>query len=360
MDEPQRTHQTNSQSRVCHNVSKRAHALTRKIAVIGAGISGITVARGLAGLADVTVFERSNELGGRMARRLVEPFAFDHGAQYFTARGQAFQEVVADAMEKDAVGVWPLEIRSFFRTLNEPTDRVIPRYVGRPAMNGLAIFMAGHIQINRETEITSLGRSAEGWHLIDQNETSHGPFDLVVSSAPAPQTASLLPSEFKGHLEIASARMSGCFTLMIGHDAQNLLPFEAARVEDPVLSWIAVDNSKPDRDGKPSLVIHSRNDWADNFSNADRGWVKATMLKALADITGREFSGALWSDLHRWRFANVDRAIGKPYLLDAETGLAACGDWCLGNRVEAAFESGRCLGLALRAWIATESDRETR
>lgn len=334
--------------------------MTRKIAVIGAGISGITVARDLTGLADVTMFEKSKALGGRMAQRQVEPFLFDHGAQYFTARSPAFQEVVGDAMENGAVEIWPEEIASFFKTLTKRTARAEPRYVGRPAMNSLAIFMAENITINRETEVRSLSRSTEGWHLIDHNGTSQGPFDLVISSAPAPQTASLLPSEFNGHLEIASARMSGCFTLMIGHDAPELLPFEAARVEDPVLSWIAVDNSKPDRFGKPSLVIHSRNDWADNFSNADRGWVKATMLKALADITGHDFSGALWSDLHRWRFANVDRAIGKPYLLDAETNLAACGDWCLGNRVEAAFESGRCLGLALRAWIATGSDRVTR
>jgi predicted NAD/FAD-dependent oxidoreductase len=139
---------------------------------------------------------------------------------------------------------------------------------------------------------------------------------------------------------------------MIGHNASDRLHFAAARLEDPVLSWIAVDSSKPGRDGKPRLVIHSRNDWAENFLDADHEWVKATMLKALADITGQDFSGALWSDLHRWRFANVDRAIGKPYLFDAETGLAACGDWCLGNRVEAAFESGRSLGQAVKKWIA--------
>ena len=84
------------------------------------------------------------------------------------------------------------------------------------------------------------------------------------------------------------------------------------------------------------------------------------MLMALADITGHDFSEALWTDLHRWRFANVGKAIGKPYLMDAETGLAACVDWCLGNRVEAAFESGRCIGLALSAWIATGYDREIR
>jgi renalase len=84
------------------------------------------------------------------------------------------------------------------------------------------------------------------------------------------------------------------------------------------------------------------------------------MLKALADITPHDFSGPPWRDLHRWRFANVDWAVGKPYLFDSDAGLAACGDWCLGNRVEAALGSGRSLGQAIRAWIATGSGRKTR
>ena len=56
-----------------------------KIAVIGAGITGLHLARQLSDVFDVTVFEKSRGLGGRMCARRTEAHQFDHGAQYFTA-----------------------------------------------------------------------------------------------------------------------------------------------------------------------------------------------------------------------------------------------------------------------------------
>ena len=63
-----------------------------KVAVVGAGRSGLICARTLQDHGfDVTVFEKSKEPGGRMATRLVDPgLSFDHGAQYFTARDPHF------------------------------------------------------------------------------------------------------------------------------------------------------------------------------------------------------------------------------------------------------------------------------
>ena len=49
-------------------------------------------------------------------------------------------------------------------------------------------------------------------------------------------------------------------------------------------------------------------------------------------------------ELHRWRYARVERASEIEFLIDRGKGLAACGDWCLGNRVEDAFLSGLALG----------------
>jgi hypothetical protein len=57
---------------------------------------------------------------------------------------------------------------------------------------------------------------------------------------------------------------------MIGHDAPDRLPFAAARGEELVPNWLAVDSSEPDRHGKRSLVIHSLSDRTDIFSEADR------------------------------------------------------------------------------------------
>ena len=59
----------------------------KHVAIIGAGMAGITAARTLlqAGLR-VSVFEKSQGAGGRMATRETAYGGFDHGVQYFTVR----------------------------------------------------------------------------------------------------------------------------------------------------------------------------------------------------------------------------------------------------------------------------------
>ena len=65
-----------------------------KIAVIGAGISGLNLARLLSDVADVVVFEKSDKLCGRMATHQSNGFSFDHGAQFFTAKKEAFKSFI--------------------------------------------------------------------------------------------------------------------------------------------------------------------------------------------------------------------------------------------------------------------------
>ncbi len=67
----------------------------KKIAVIGGGLAGLNCANMLSDVADVTVFEKSNKVGGRMATRFdsdgTYDYAFDHGAQYFTVKHPIFK-----------------------------------------------------------------------------------------------------------------------------------------------------------------------------------------------------------------------------------------------------------------------------
>ena len=71
-------------------------AMPRHIAVIGAGIAGITCARTLAKAGHrVSVFEKSQGAGGRMATRNTEFGEFDHGVQYFTVRDPRFEEALS-------------------------------------------------------------------------------------------------------------------------------------------------------------------------------------------------------------------------------------------------------------------------
>ncbi|MGC4408391.1 amine oxidoreductase [Rhizobium rosettiformans] len=320
------------------------------IAIIGAGIAGITLGRNLSGLADITVFEKSRGLGGRMANRRREGFSFDHGAQYFTARSPAFKAAAEQAVAQGHADIWPRAVHTL--TTNglvadsRPTE---PRYIGIPGMSGFANGLAEGLEIRKEASVARLAPSGNGWALSDNEDRHLGHFDLVISTAPAPQTIRLMPETFSAHAALKTVKMSGCFTLMIGLDAQLDLGFEAARIEDPVLSWIAIEASKPGRSEKTALTIHSRNDWAEANLERDRGEVQAEMLQSLKRLLGKNFSTPAWLDLHRWRYANVERPVGQPFLFDPALGLGACGDWCLGNRVEAAVESALALSEILIA-----------
>ena len=314
------------------------------IAIIGAGIAGITLARALVPYADITIFEKSRGLGGRMANRRREDFSFDHGAQYFTARSPGFHTVAEAAVEAGHAGIWPRAVHTLtadgLLTDNRPPE---PRYIGLPGMSGFANGLAEGLEIRKQATVAGLQLSRHGWILTDGEGQDLGRFDTVISTAPAPQTIRLMPKAFSARDALAKVRMSGCFTLMIGLGEPLHLDFHAARIEDDILSWIAAEDSKPGRREKAALTVHSRNDWAEANLERDRDEVKSEMLASLKRLIGKDLSNAAWLDLHRWRYANVEEPASQPFLFDEALGLGACGDWCLGNRVEAAVESATAL-----------------
>lgn len=67
------------------------YQVKKKIAIIGAGMSGLNLANHLADVAEIVVFEKSDKLGGRIATHQTSDFTFDHGAQFFTAKSPAFK-----------------------------------------------------------------------------------------------------------------------------------------------------------------------------------------------------------------------------------------------------------------------------
>ncbi|GFE52412.1 hypothetical protein So717_41650 [Roseobacter cerasinus] len=319
----------------------------QRIAVIGAGLTGLTVARALAETASVAVIEKSRGLGGRMATRRAEPFAFDHGTQYFSAKSPAFETFLAPYIAAGTVKPWAPKSVILPQDAGDAPVWASPRYVAAPSMTALAKALASDLDVTRGWQVETLHREQAGWLLINREGQQLGPFDWVVSTAPLPQTAALLPTSFAGGSAFSQARMQGCYSLMLGFADPLPLAWEAAWVREGPLAWIAVDSSKPGRGGPQAIVAQTSNDWAEANLERPQEEVRDELRDAFATATGQDPSGAAYISLHRWRYANVPVPADAPFLIDQESGLAAAGDWCGAGKVEAAFESATALAAAL-------------
>ena len=316
-----------------------------KIAIIGAGLSGLTIANHLRDQADITLFEKARGVGGRMSTRRAKPYSFDHGAQYFTVRTKPFRKFIQPLIDSGVIKRWQAQYVKFAN--NQIIERKDwkhdePRYVGVPRMSSIAEHLAKNLNIRVKTRITAL-RQVNQWQLYDEQGMSHGGFDWVISTAPAPQTTALLPTRFKHHTVIKALKMRACFALMLGFSKSLPLAFAAAHVTNADINWLAVNSQKPRRTKPFTLMVHSSEEYAEAHIDEDRDKIMQYLCSETNRIIGYDVNAAEYKTLHLWKFANNATRENYPTFIDHNAQLAACGDWCLGGRVEGAFTAAYSL-----------------
>lgn len=327
----------------------------KNIAIIGAGLSGLVAARQLEHTANVTIFEKSKGVGGRIATRRSGPYSFDHGAQFFTPKTKLFKDFLQPFILEGHVKRWDgnfAEIINRAITLKRKWDDSPPHYVGAPSMNSFAKQVSVGVNIRHNILIKSVVRKDGLWQLSDSNEKLLGEYDWVIVSTPPYQALQLLPQFSSLGSELVTRKMQSCFSLMLGFSGDLSLPFDAALPLDEDISWVSVNSSKPDRGQAYCLLIHSTNDWADRHFNDDHNVVLEHLIEESSNILDRDLKSAAHKTLHGWRFANIVRQEGKDYFLDATHNIALCGDWYIKGRVEAAFTSGYKVGQAIETILS--------
>ncbi len=301
------------------------------IAIIGAGMAGLSAATLLKSSGFETVlFEKSQGLGGRMATRRVGDLQFDHGAQYFTARSPAFKAIA---------GQWQAEgyVREWFEGA----------YVGTPGMTSPARAMAKGLQIITGCQVSGLSSSATGWSVLDAGgiiaTKGNGQFRSVILAMPAPQVKALAATAGAQFAGCDQAVYAPCWALMLAYEQACGLKLDRMKPNDDMLAWIARNDSKPGHPASSAtIVIHASPDWSRQHLEQPAEWVADTLLARAHKIAGLNAQPSYMA-AHRWRYALVEKAAQTPFTWDDTTSLGACGDWCLGARVEAAFTSGTAL-----------------
>jgi predicted NAD/FAD-dependent oxidoreductase len=220
----------------------------------------------------------------------------------------------------------------------------MPRFVGVPGMNAVCRHLVADFEVRLSTQVRPPEFDQRIWHLRDEQGSQLGQFDCVIISAPAPQSAELLAAAPKLQQRAELTKMHGCWAVMLSFDRSLELPFAGAFVHDSPLSWIARNDSKPQRGGdQESWVLHALPDWTQKCIEQDPDEVLPKLLEAFWKATGAEPIKPSYAASHRWRHALPSEPLEDRCLFDAELRVGACGDWCSGPRVEGAFLSGMAM-----------------
>lgn len=329
------------------HVARPSQPALGRVAVIGAGLAGLAVARTLsdAGV-NVTVFEKSRGVGGRTATRRDGLWAFDHGAQYATFRDARLAPWVTSWVEAGVLVEWSARIAvreggEWRESPNGPT-----RWVAAPGMSSLARHLAQDLTVRLSTSVGSATHTAAGWKLCDAEGAPLGTFEHLLVTAPAPQAAALLAVDAPA-LAAACERVifHPCRAALCVLERPAELSWDAAFVNDDAhLAWVARNAAKPRRDTEHECwVLHGTRAHSLATTDDDSAAAIAPMLEAFTRFLGARAPRVVHAQGHHWRYAIPEPVLKADAVWDASVQAGLAGDWCGGPRVEGALLSGMAL-----------------
>lgn len=338
-------------------VSEPSDDSHKRIAIVGAGIAGLSAARALTDAGHhVEIFDKGRGVGGRTSLRRRDPFAFDHGAQYFTARDPRFRRFVDAWVEEGVVAPFgarlavidaPGEIRA---REGAPTER----FVGVPGMNAMAVRMAEGLNVRAATRVAGFTRAevpaggtgtgpAAPWTLHFEDGASTDPFDWVLVTAPPPQTAELVAASEPLAAIARSVPMAPCWAAMIAFEEPFPAEFDGAFINAGPLSWAARNSAKPGRPAGDAWVLHGSPEWTAEHLELTKEEAVARLTEALSKAAGQPLPKVLHQDAHRWMYSAAAPPREDEAHVDHGLQLGIAGDWLGGSKVQGAWLSGRAL-----------------
>ena len=323
------------------------------IIILGTGIAGLAAAHHLKKAGQkVLLLDKGRRLGGRCATRRADGYVFDHGAQFATAHGPYFQELLRDAKDKHMVANWQLPIKDKSGKNQPNTNKQV--FIGTPSMRSLAEYLVEGLDYQQSVEIADIQKLHNEIKLRDSKGQDYYCQHLICS-APAPQTEKLLASAAPDLSMLAqTAAYDPCWTVMLGwaearhpalpESALKLLAQPCASLDMAVPQFTRHKTS--DKIGAETshiaLVLQASPAWSTTHLENDKAIVIEALTKAYRDHLDHELPAADYAAAHRWRYARVRQAAGG----DAKTAICSdgrivvAGDWMAGPRLEAAFDSG--------------------
>jgi renalase len=324
----------------------RESIATMKVAIVGAGITGLACAARLSegGLRPV-LFDKGKRPGGRLSTLRLDAGSWDFGAQYLEAGEGPFAEQVRGWQQAGVLAPWP----------SGPAGSL----VGVPAMASLVEAACAGRDVRFGAQVQRIDYRGRRWSLAG-GWLAEGPFDAVILALPAEQAAPLLAlHDLQLAREAAASRSQPCWSLMLAFAAPLAGVPDFLRSKGPI-AFAARNSSKPGRPAGECWVIQADAAWSKRHLEWEPASVAAALGQAFAAAAGlAALPEPTFAKAHRWRFGMAPASHTAP-LWNPELRLGACGDWCGGRHISGAWQAGTDLAEKVLSALAgpTMGERE--
>lgn len=330
----------------------------QSVAVIGAGIAGLSCAKRLNDLGhQVKVFDKSRGISGRCSTRTLEDITFDHGAQFFTAKSNPFKAFVEEGLQRGLIAKWKPKMSGL--------QHESIWYVGVPGMSSIGNLFDLNAKVQTLSEVNYLSFDEEVWgvHYFSNEKEVCEYFDQIILAIPAEQALHLCKNsslKSKDHsLDmskivdfLSGIHMYPCWTIMLDTDKSfyEAWQYDAYQCLEnqmniDVIAWVARNTSKPLRQNselKDQWIIQATPRWSEQHLETPGEVIIDLLIHEVEKLFGIKIASSIVKAIsHRWRYARVEESnLNKNFIRNTNLQMGICGDFFTKSRVESAYLSG--------------------
>ena len=297
-----------------------------KIAIIGAGFSGCNLYDNLKlQFEDITIFEKSRGVGGRLSTKYIDDKFIDHGTPFLIPITEDLKSFCSDLVKN--------------KVIKNRYDEFLPIN----GMNKICKFLINEENLKTNTKIIEAKFIDNKWNLVDENNNNYTGFDKLFLTIPATQILEMnidLEENIKNELE--KIKYDSVFSLILYTNA-NLKLDENLVYENSCVENIINNSKKYLYKDFSSYVIHSSRKFANEVNTKTKEEILEIFINSFDEKT-KEHLKTFNLIPHLWKFAFVKNSLDMSYYLNESKTLGICGDYFNFSNVEASLTSSELLG----------------
>ncbi len=310
----------------------------RNIAIIGAGITGLSLAYNLSGN-NITIFDKSWRPGGRVSTRKNGNLIFDHGAHYLSKNHEVEQ------LRNLLIKLDIIEEKKIKFSTNHLKNKIEEKniLIGKNGMNSIPKKIFDNLEINSHfnSNITKIEKKNGTYSLVtDKNQFND--FDLVLVCIPYLQ-AKHLTKEFINFKIEHEPKYEPIYTVMLSYEKDNEIKIDGGVNLHKDISFFMKQNFK-----FPNLTNEC---WVINLSSKFTNENLEIDNKVLEDMVISIFEKSFnikqkpkFQNTHRWLYAQTQITYNslskKNWLGSKDSKLFLSGDWVMGKSLSDAWNAG--------------------